>query len=180
MKDDDIDVDENSFDPSKKPRIDHLEDAITTNNGLPILNVGLNDRIVIERNIELDGHVRWFDTRWYVVRKIDHSTGAMTLYDTENKRYAMSNYVTLATNVLYSMKVVEVEKREKSKDEPPLRNVYDDKGQLYTRYKKVKYGPGATTLARPSSKVTVVPRDDGSLQVEDRKMGWRENWKRIA
>lgn len=78
-----------------KPPIDHLEDAVGTDQfGNPILLAKVGDRIIIERVASVLSHKPWLDTKTYVITNVDGFTGDLVLMDTDLHQQAGSNYIT--------------------------------------------------------------------------------------
>jgi hypothetical protein len=83
---------------SKKPNIDHLEDAVAEVLGerdpvtglmqkqlVPLFDV--NDKIIVER-YTLSALDEWLDTRVYLVKRIDDETGVVKCMDVEANHWA--------------------------------------------------------------------------------------------
>lgn len=77
---------------SKKPNIDHLEDALVLVEGQPVPLFACNDKIVVERKISFVESQPWLDTRVYTVRSIDDETGVCRVYDDELMHYAFVGF----------------------------------------------------------------------------------------
>lgn len=182
----------------KKPMIDHMENAIITRDGRPELLVGLNDRIIIERSLDMNGEKRWFDTRLYEIRKIDHDTGALRLWDIEAHCWAMSNYVSVASNDRYRVKVShrinklkrrsrkdetqetkpKNEKRNKPSEGEKQRKIYDSRGIIHLRIAGQAYSLDSTR-AKAGDKLSATVNSNGTVTVKDPALGWSEIWSEI-
>jgi len=192
---------------SKQPQIDKLDDAIVLDkDGNPQFLLKLGDSIIIERYTDYGSQPRWFDTKVYEIKNIDTLTGAVRLFDLENKNYAATNYITGFTNNLHRFKIApskanKLKRRGNKKvqqkyvaDEPVkttassskkprkmangLRRVYDSRGTIHTRITGVAYGPSGSTKAKDGDRLTMV-LEVNVLKVTDTASGWTESWKEI-
>jgi len=85
---------EESSKGANKPMIDHLPDAVTTDEmGMPVLLAGPGEKIVIERVASVLSHRPWLDTRTYTITSIDAASGWIGLWDDVYHRDAGSNYI---------------------------------------------------------------------------------------
>ena len=73
-----------------KPDISRFPDAI--DNGRLTIEAG--DKITIERRANFLAGNPYLDTRTYTIKKIDHSSGILSLWDDEMQQWAMDNYKT--------------------------------------------------------------------------------------
>lgn len=77
----------------RRPDISDLVDAVVYVDGDPVFVPDVGERVLIERSVAGLPGSPWLDTRVYVVKSIDDSTGDLSLWDEENRRWALSNYV---------------------------------------------------------------------------------------
>ena len=78
-----------------KPLIDHLKDAVTTDEfGNLVFNAKVGDKIIIERIAHVLTHKPWLDTKTYVIQGVDGVTGNLQLMDYDLGQTALSNYIT--------------------------------------------------------------------------------------
>ena len=78
-----------------KPLIDHLKDAVTTDEfGNLVYNAKVGDKIIIERIAHVLTHKPWLDTKTYVIQGVDGVTGNLQLMDYDLGQTALSNYIT--------------------------------------------------------------------------------------
>lgn len=188
---------------AKRPSIDHLDDAISLNDeGFPQFNLNVDDSLIIERYTQFGDKPRWFDTKVYRVLFTNVETGALRLFDLENKNYAASNYISGFTNPLYKFKIAPlktnklkrrgkhdaksnvIEKETKTKKprkvsvDGKMRKVYESRGTIHTRIGGVPYGPSGKTKAHANDKLMMTLNSQG-LTVKDTAQGWSEVWEII-
>ena len=75
-----------------KPDIDHLEDALDDDSGLPKFSAG--DKVVIERYITTMPGNQWLDTRLVQVVSVDLVSGDMKCLDPELRQNVFCNFRT--------------------------------------------------------------------------------------
>lgn len=180
-----------------KPYIDHLEDAVGVDplTGKRFLKVDVGSKIVIERNIpDVNNEPRWFDTKVYVVRKIDNETGNMNLYEPEVQNFAKSNINALDrgyrikihaknTKLQKKQKVIKKLERQANKERvakekgPRTWLVY--KGPM-VRVKNVPYGPGPDVVSQLKSGDRVaVEKTKTGINVTLSGANTTEQWTKI-
>ncbi len=179
----------------KRPEISALEDAIKTIQGVPFLKLNVGEMILIERYTEYYKTTRWFDTRTYEIKSINPDTGAIRLYDQENKQYALTNFITGHSNPRYKFKIPSKTKNKKlkldqktgttvssskSKSSDGLRTVYSSKNVIHTRINNVPYGPKGETKSKPGLKFKMKLNSDSTITVECLENKWSETWCQIT
>lgn len=176
----------------KRPDVNALEDAIHLVDEAPQLKLSIGQSILIERFTEYNKTTRWFDTRTYEIKAVDLTTGAVRLYDVENKCYAATNYITGFSNPLYKFKIpnsgkiknkVKYDIGQKSpvkKSKDGLRTVYSSKNVIHTRISGIAYGPQGTTKAIPGTKLKMSLSINSTILVEDPENKWSETWCQIS
>lgn len=75
---------------ASKPDISRLPDAVSGG----CLNVGVGDKIIIERRTSFLKGNPYLDTRTYTIKRIDEPKGILYLWDDEMQQWAMDNYRT--------------------------------------------------------------------------------------
>lgn len=179
---------------SNKPYIDHLEDAITIENGVPFFNRKPGDTVIIERFASVLASKPWLDTRAYKVINIDAATGDLKLQDADCGQQSSSNYLT-GPKLGYRFKIpekkgaalprknkaapkVSVAEKEKVKAEKPAKSyrIYSTKGVIHTRFKGVVFVPVGPTKAVDAQRCNVKPIGTNKLMLQEIETGWEETW----
>ena len=103
---------------ASKPYIDHLKDAVVTNeHGWTHLALRPGERIIVERYASILDHRPWLDTKIYTITAIDEQSGNISLHDEEFHHSTMSNYLN-GPKQGYRFKI------------PPTRGRWDSKPKL--------------------------------------------------
>lgn len=84
---------------SRKPSIDHLQDATVMHEGacIPLFNVG--DKIVAERKCMFLKDEPWLDTNIYVVKSINDAKGYAACYNEETQQNVIIGFNHPSTRV---------------------------------------------------------------------------------
>lgn len=179
---------------ANKPYIDHLEDAISIQDGMPFFNRKPGDTVIIERFASVLDSKPWLDTRAYKVINIDAATGDLKLQDADCGQQSSSNYLS-GPKLGYRFKIpekkgaaalprknkaapkVSIAEKEKIKADKPVKTyrIYSTKGVIHTRVKGVVYVPTDTSQAIDGMRVET--KDvKGKLIIKNVEAGWEETW----
>lgn len=176
---------------SKKPFIDHLDDAVITGEDGDLVFVPkCHEKVVIERHVSFGENLMWLDTRVYEVREVDTVTGNVTLYDPDMCQHAMTNYIT-GTERSYRFKIPGKRQRltrkrpTKGKTAPKekkvkrlggIRRIYDTRGVIHTRLKGIAFVPEGETKAEAADRLQVLPQGPEKVTITHPDDGWTETW----
>lgn len=165
---------------AQKPIIDHLEDAIETDDdGVPVFTIPPGEKVIIERVRTILPGNAWLDTKMYTVETIDGVTGNLMLWDDDGQCHAMSNYLT-APKRGYKFKVppakggLQIQGRKRGRprkvvpigQEKPVEPVQlDENGQPI----KKKRGRPAGSKNRPRDVVQAEKRARAQLKSEKKR-----------